>query len=109
MNCEEPPIWFAQDKWVIDEDSRNNFLNEYSKDLFPLVTVIIPTFNRPKYFKLALESALNQTYRNIEVVVSDNSTEDDTENLMQDYIKNDSRIKYFRHKNFTANDNWNFC
>ena len=109
LNCEEPPIWFAQDKWVIDEDSRNNFLNEYSKDLFPLVTVIIPTFNRPKYFKLALESALNQTYRNIEVVVSDNSTEDDTENLMQDYIKNDSRIKYFRHKNFTANDNWNFC
>ena len=75
----------------------------------PLVSVIIPTFNRPQYFKLALESALNQTYRNIEVIVSDNSTNDETEELMQDYLAKDPRIKYFRHKDFTANDNWNFA
>lgn len=109
LNYSEPPIWFTQNKWLIDEESRKNFLWEYSKDIFPLVSVIIPTFNRPKYFKLALESALNQTYRNLEVVVSDNSTEDDTENMMKEYLANDSRIKYFRHKNFTANDNWNFA
>lgn len=79
-------------------------MNEHSS---PLVSVIIPTFNRPKYFREALESALNQTYRNIEVVVSDNSTEDDTERLIWDYC--DTRIKYFRHKNFDAHDNWSFA
>ena len=93
----------------IDEDARQKFLDEYSVDLFPLVSVIIPTFNRPKYFREALDSALSQTYRNIEVFVSDNSTDDDTENFMQDYLARDARIKYFRHKNFNASDNWNFA
>ena len=84
-------------------------MDEYSKDIFPLVTVIIPTFNRPKYFEMALCSVLAQTYKNIEVVVRDNSTNDDTEKLIQEYLKADSRIKYFRHKNFNADDNWNWA
>ncbi len=93
--------------FTLDEASRQKFLDEYSADLFPLVTIIIPTFNRPKFFREALESALNQTYRNIEIVISDDSTIDDTEHLIQDYLA-DVRIKYFRHKGFTADDNWNF-
>ena len=75
--------------------------------MFPLVTILIPTFNRPKYFREALESALNQTYRNIEIFISDNSTDDATERLIRG--TDDARIKYFRHKNFDANDNWNFA
>ena len=71
--------------------------------------MIIPTFNRPQYFKQALESALSQTYRNIEVVVSDNSTNNETENLVRKYFSKDKRVKYFYHKNFTANDNWNWA
>ena len=74
-----------------------------------LVTIIIPTFNRPKYFQEALESVLNQTYKNFEIFITDNSTNDDTEILIQDYLKKFSNIKYFRHKNFTASDNWNFA
>lgn len=73
----------------------------------PLVTVIIPTFNRPNFFREALDSALNQTYRNIEIFISDNSTDDATERLVETY--DDARIKYFRHKTFDANDNWNFA
>ena len=79
------------------------------KKYSPLVSVIIPTFNNPKYFKLALESALNQTYKNIEVVVSDSSTNDDTEKIVNKYLRKDKRIKYFHHKNFSLNENWNFC
>ncbi len=102
--------WISVDGDIsIDESARQKFLDEYSADLFPLVSVIIPTFNRPKYFREALDSALNQTYRNIEVFVSDNSTDDATENLMQDYLARDDRIKYFRHKNFDADGNWNFA
>lgn len=103
-----PWVAYQNEKLTIDDANRQKFLDEYSKDLFPLVSVIIPTFNRPKYFREALNSALNQTYRNIEVVVSDNSTEDDTERLIQDYLARDKRIKYFRHENFTSHDNWNF-
>ena len=75
----------------------------------PLVSIIIPTFNRPEYFKIALESALNQTYKNFEIFISDNSTTDDTENLIQPYLEKYPCIKYFRHENFTASDNWNFA
>ena len=108
-NQKETWIWYKTTKMTLENPARTAFLDEYSKDIFPLVSVIIPTYNRPEYFKLALESALNQTYRNIEVIVSDNSTNDDTENLIQDYLARDKRIKYFHHKNFTANDNWNFA
>ena len=102
--------WISFDTGTLtfDESSRNNFLREYSADLFPLVSIIIPTFNRPKWFKEALDSALHQTYRNIEIVISDNSTNDDTEKLIQSYLE-DAPIKYFRHKNFNAHDNWNFA
>lgn len=102
-------IWFKPKEIAIDEESRLNFLKEYSEDLFPLVSVIIPTFNRPEYFKIALDSVLNQTYRNFEILVSDNSTNDDTENMMKEYCARDKRIKYHRHHDFTANDNWNFA
>ena len=64
----------------------------------PKVLIIIPTFNRPQYFSIALESVINQTYRNLKIIVSDNSTNDETEKLIQPYIERDSRIKYFHHK-----------
>ena len=76
-----------------DSNSKENFLNEYSSVLYPKVLVMIPTFNRPGYFKIALESALNQTYRNLEIVVSDDSTNDLTKELIQEYLL-DSRLKY---------------
>ena len=79
-----------------------------STENFPSVLILIPTFNRPKYFKIALESVLNQTYKNIDIVVSDNSNNNETEELIQPYLEKNSRIKYFHHQNFNANDNWNF-
>ena len=105
---EEPWYWCKITNLQITKQSIEIFLDEYSKDLFPSVLVLIPTYNRPQYFKEALESVLNQTYRNFEIVVSDDSANDETEKLIQPYLEKDSRIKYFRHHNFTADDNWNF-
>ena len=101
-------ILYDSENFSFNKASINKFLDEYSADLFPLVTILIPTFNRPKYFREALESVLNQTYRNIEVVISDDSTIDDTEHLIQDYLARDKRIKYFRNKGFTMQENWRF-
>lgn len=64
----------------------------------PLVTIVLQTYNRRKMLEDALESAINQTYKNIEILIGDNCSEDDTEQYCVDMTKNDSRIKYFRHK-----------
>ena len=63
----------------------------------PLVSIMIPTYNRPQYFRETLESALSQTYPNIEVIVCDNSTDNRTEELMRTY-QGDMRVRYLRNK-----------
>lgn len=75
----------------------------------PLVTIAIPTYNRAAcYLKHALESALKQTYQNIEIVVSDNCSPDNTEAVVKSYT--DPRIRYFRQaQDLKPNDNFNFC
>ena len=76
---------------------------------YPLVTIAIPTYNRANgYLKNAIECALKQTYRNIEVVISDNCSSDNTEEVVKGYT--DPRIRYFRQSaNIGANNNFNFC
>lgn len=61
----------------------------------PLVSVIIPTYNRPVYLREAIASALRQTYQNIEVLVRDNASTDETRKVVQAF--SDSRLRYFRH------------
>jgi len=80
-----------------------------NKNKYPLVTIGIPTYNRAGgYLKEALASALNQTYANIEIIVSDNCSTDGTAALMRNYT--DSRLRYTRHKeNIGANNNFNYC
>ncbi|MGM2833869.1 glycosyltransferase family 2 protein, partial [Bacillus cereus group sp. Bce025] len=63
----------------------------------PLVSILIPTYNRPHYFKIALESALAQTYSNIEIIVGDDSTNNETEKLIyRDYLHKHKHITYIR-------------
>ncbi|URZ07206.1 glycosyltransferase family 2 protein [Clostridium felsineum] len=71
-----------------------------------LVSVCIPIYNGGQYIKSTIESVLNQTYKNIELVlVNDNST-DNTENIILRF--NDSRIKYYKNvKNLGMVNNWN--
>ncbi|MGQ9677257.1 MAG: glycosyltransferase, partial [Chloroflexota bacterium] len=61
-----------------------------------LVSILIPAYN-PKYFRTALESALNQTYRNLEVVVCDDCPTDTIAAIVADY-SSDERIRYHRNK-----------
>ncbi len=64
----------------------------------PVVTIIIPTYKRPKLLKRAILSALNQTYKNIKVCVYDDSSGDDTASVVENLRKNDSRIFYYCQK-----------
>ncbi len=75
----------------------------------PLVTIAIPTYNRASsYLPFTLKSALDQSYRNLEIIVSDNCSSDSTEQFLKSF--SDSRIRYIRHaENIGAPNNWNFC
>ncbi|TKZ30921.1 glycosyltransferase family 2 protein, partial [Brachyspira catarrhinii] len=63
---------------------------------YPLVSVLIPTYNRKLLLKRALDSVLNQTYKNIEIYVTDNASTDGTLEFIQEYLINDKRIIYSR-------------
>jgi len=74
-----------------------------------LVSIGTPTFNRADgYLKYALESAIHQTYKDIEIIISDNCSTDNTEELVRSY--NDERIKYIKQpKPLHPIDNFNYC
>lgn len=59
-----------------------------------MISVVIPTHNRSGLLKRAVESALNQTYKDIEVIVVSDGSTDDTQEVMQSYQKNYSNIKF---------------
>ena len=61
----------------------------------PLVSVIIPTFNRGEILSYTLDSVRNQTYKNWECLIIDDNSYDYTEELLQFY-SSDSRFKYFK-------------
>lgn len=60
----------------------------------PLVSIIIPTYNRAHLIGETLDSVLAQTYANWECIVVDDGSTDDTEELMAEYISKDSRFQY---------------
>ena len=105
MYVEGVPLIFSEDKFIYqpkdDVDSYNEklkqFVTLYKDIVTPLVSVCIPTYNQPHFFEIALQSALNQTYPNIEIIVGDDSTNEDTKKMIQPYLAQHSNIKYFHH------------
>lgn len=62
----------------------------------PIVTVVIPTYNREKLLPRALESVLKQTMVNWRVVIVDDCSTDKTQQLVNEYLGKDSRLVYYR-------------
>ncbi len=63
----------------------------------PFFSIMIATYNQPEYIVKAVESCLAQDYDNFEVVVGDDSTNDDNYNALLPYLAN-PKLKYFRNK-----------
>jgi glycosyltransferase involved in cell wall biosynthesis len=62
----------------------------------PLVTVGVPVYNGQEKIGKALHSILNQTYHNIQVVISDNASTDDTREVCERFCAEDERVSYLR-------------
>lgn len=58
-----------------------------------LVSIITTCYNAKKYIKRTLNSALAQTYKNIELLVIDNGSTDGSADIINEFVKNDSRVK----------------
>ena len=74
----------------------------------PKVTIAIPTFNRASFLHQAVESALAQTYQNIEIIVSDNASTDATKQLLSSY-KEKGIVVIEQTQNVGMIQNWNAC
>ena len=62
----------------------------------PLVSIGVPTFNRAASLQKCLASIMAQTYANIELIVSDNASTDETPDVIADYQNRDPRVRAFR-------------
>lgn len=63
------------------------------------ISIIIPVYNSERYLKKCLDSILNQTYKNLEIILIDDGSEDGSLKIMNEYKKNDKRIKIIKKNN----------
>lgn len=70
------------------------------KSILPLVSIIIPVYNSEKNIFDTIESCINQTYTNIEIIVINDGSKDNSENIIKNF--SDNRLKYFSTQNFGA-------
>ncbi len=62
----------------------------------PLVTIVLPTYNRCHYLPASIESCLCQTHSNLELIVVDDCSSDDTAKVVNAFIEKDERVRYVR-------------
>ncbi|SDO97842.1 glycosyltransferase family 2 protein [Selenomonas ruminantium] len=76
----------------------------------PLVSILIPVYNREDLIRPCIESALEQTYENTEIIVVDNKSTDNTWNVVKEYARNYPKVKAFQNEeNIGPVRNWLSC
>ena len=73
------------------------------------IDILLATYNGEKFVKEQIESILNQTYENFNLIISDDASTDNTLNILEEYEKKDTRIKVFKkERNEGLIDNFEF-
>ena len=65
----------------------------------PKISVIVPVYNVEKYLKECLDSIINQTFKDIEIICVNNGSTDSSCEILNEYAKNDNRIKIINSEN----------
>ncbi len=76
-----------------------NFGSNAEQKAKPAVSIIMPTYNRCRFITKAIESVIEQTYSNWELIIVDDGSTDQTSEVVGKYVQNDSRIRYIKQKN----------
>ncbi|MEM7512907.1 MAG: glycosyltransferase, partial [Bacteroidota bacterium] len=74
-------------------------MQNHSSDKTPLVTIGIPTYKGSENIPLAIESLMKQDYQNLEILISDNCSPDNTEEVCRALAKKYPQIRYVRQEN----------
>ena len=76
----------------------------------PLVSICVPTRNRGRWLRESLKSIIGQDYESLEILISDNGSDDETEQVGTEAARADKRVHYVRHpQNTGLHGNHNFC
>ncbi len=76
----------------------------------PLISVIIPTYNYARFLPEAIDSVLRQSFQNFEIVLSDDASTDESDDLCKRYAAAHASIRYQRQpENLGMVFNWNWC
>lgn len=67
--------------------------------MYPIVSIIVPVYNADKYLAGCLESVLNQTFHDFELLLIDDGSTDESGKICDEYEKKDARIRVFHKKN----------
>lgn len=70
----------------------------------PLISVIVPVYNVAEYLSQCVDSIINQTYKNLEIILVDDGSVDDCPGICDEYVKKDSRIRVIHKKNGGLSD-----
>ena len=73
----------------------------------PSVSIGMPVFNGERFIRRALDSLLNQEYKDFEIIISDNGSTDNTSEICLEYATTDDRIRFFSHAS-NRGSTWNF-
>lgn len=76
---------------------------------YPLVSICVPTYNSARFLRESLDSIVNQTYPNKEIIISDNASTDETEKIVKEYVEK-YKVKYYKNeKNIGGEANFTRC
>ena len=68
----------------------------------PLISIVIPTYNRSLFLERSIKSIINQTYQNWEIIVIDNNSTDDTDLVLEKYKEKKILIKKINNEGIIA-------
>ena len=79
------------------------------KNTEPKVSIGLPVYNDAETIEKTINSLLRQTFKNFELIISDNASDDETARICEEFLLKDSRIKYIRQPyNIGGEENFEF-
>ena len=72
------------------------------------VSIVVPVYNSSKYLDECIKSICNQTHKNLEIILIDDGSTDDSKEICRSYANNDKRIKFYSRKNSGVSNTRNF-